>query len=53
MTMHKKRINPADSRLKARTATRSLGHETALARHWVLAAASAVLLVIVLAQIGG
>jgi len=53
MTMFKARINPADPRPKARRAPRSLDQEVALARHWVLAAAFAVLLVILLAQIGG
>ena len=53
MTMFKARINPADPRPKAPTAARSLDQEVALARYWVLAAAFAVLLVVMLAQIGG
>jgi hypothetical protein len=51
--MTKARINPAEPRSKARTAARPLDHEAALARHWVLATAFAVLLAIMLAQIGG
>ena len=52
MTMFKARVNPTDPRPKARTTARSLDQEVALARYWVLAAAFAILLVIMLAQIG-
>lgn len=51
MTMFKARVNPADPRPKARTAARSLDPGVAFVRFWVLVAAFAILLVIMLAQI--
>lgn len=52
MTMFKAGANPSVTRPKVQTAVRSLDHEVAITRYWVLAAAFAVLLVIMLAQIG-
>ena len=54
MTMFKARANPSGTRSKVRTAVRSLDHEVAIARWYVLGAAFTVLLVVaVLAHIGG
>ena len=51
MTMFKARVNPSNPRPKARMAARSLNPGIALVRFWVLVAAFAILLVIMLAQI--
>jgi anti-sigma-K factor RskA len=53
MTMFKARANPSGTRPRARTAARSLDREITVARWCVLAAAFTVLLVVVLAHIGG
>lgn len=52
MTMLKTRINSTGPRPKARTAARSPDREAALAHHWLLATAFAILLVVILAHIG-